>query len=302
MGDECRETNMLTITLAVLKRPMFAVFKAEALTGAGDRGLGHDVLHAHCFFASSGCYRPFTTVWLVRKLNPACIANARHESLPDTHANMKHPREQQRRSAPTQRRHASGTRNSPSRLPSDGCRSCGRIESNLADLIDKVCSPVNAVVAHPFHTSLRVFPAPPTPQPHPHNTNTPTRRSTHTYSPYTMLSSRLSSAATAWGCRPLSSAIDAAARKASSGKFGRVCAVLGAQWGDEGKGKLADVLAKEYAAPCDALVWVCWVYLTRAVCVLTQLRPRRPFQRRHQRWTHRRRRRQEVCVPSAAVR
>src|SRR3989338_6049171 len=30
------------------------------------------------------------------------------------------------------------------------------------------------------------------------------------------------------------------------GKNARVCAVLGAQWGDEGKGKLADVLAAEY--------------------------------------------------------
>mmetsp|Transcript_16471 Transcript_16471/g.19993 ORF Transcript_16471/g.19993 Transcript_16471/m.19993 type:complete len:473 (+) Transcript_16471:56-1474(+) len=31
-----------------------------------------------------------------------------------------------------------------------------------------------------------------------------------------------------------------------SGKNSKVCAVLGAQWGDEGKGKLADVLAAEY--------------------------------------------------------
>lgn len=30
------------------------------------------------------------------------------------------------------------------------------------------------------------------------------------------------------------------------GKKARVCAVLGAQWGDEGKGKLVDILAKEY--------------------------------------------------------
>jgi len=30
-----------------------------------------------------------------------------------------------------------------------------------------------------------------------------------------------------------------------SGLDSRVCAVLGGQWGDEGKGKLADVLAKK---------------------------------------------------------
>ena len=30
----------------------------------------------------------------------------------------------------------------------------------------------------------------------------------------------------------------------------RVCAVLGAQWGDEGKGKLADVLSKHYDLVC----------------------------------------------------
>ncbi len=29
-------------------------------------------------------------------------------------------------------------------------------------------------------------------------------------------------------------------------KYGNVCAVLGGQWGDEGKGKLVDILAKEY--------------------------------------------------------
>jgi hypothetical protein len=31
----------------------------------------------------------------------------------------------------------------------------------------------------------------------------------------------------------------------AAGVNGRVTAVLGAQWGDEGKGKLADVLAKQ---------------------------------------------------------
>jgi hypothetical protein len=37
-------------------------------------------------------------------------------------------------------------------------------------------------------------------------------------------------------------------RSVSSLKAGvsaKVCAILGAQWGDEGKGKLADVLAKK---------------------------------------------------------
>ena len=35
------------------------------------------------------------------------------------------------------------------------------------------------------------------------------------------------------------------ATKEDAGIGARVCAVLGGQWGDEGKGKLADVLAKE---------------------------------------------------------
>lgn len=35
-----------------------------------------------------------------------------------------------------------------------------------------------------------------------------------------------------------------------SGLNARVCAVLGGQWGDEGKGKLADVLAKNYDVVC----------------------------------------------------
>ena len=34
--------------------------------------------------------------------------------------------------------------------------------------------------------------------------------------------------------------------KKAAGINSRVCAVLGGQWGDEGKGKLADVLAKNY--------------------------------------------------------
>ena len=36
-----------------------------------------------------------------------------------------------------------------------------------------------------------------------------------------------------------------ARRKMASGMFSNVCAVLGSQWGDEGKGKLADVLAQQ---------------------------------------------------------
>ena len=34
--------------------------------------------------------------------------------------------------------------------------------------------------------------------------------------------------------------------RAQAGLTARVAAVLGGQWGDEGKGKLADVLAKNY--------------------------------------------------------
>jgi adenylosuccinate synthase len=34
--------------------------------------------------------------------------------------------------------------------------------------------------------------------------------------------------------------------KTAAGVNARVCAVLGSQWGDEGKGKLCDVLAKNY--------------------------------------------------------
>ena len=29
-------------------------------------------------------------------------------------------------------------------------------------------------------------------------------------------------------------------------KFGPVCAIIGAQWGDEGKGKVTDLLAEQY--------------------------------------------------------
>lgn len=49
----------------------------------------------------------------------------------------------------------------------------------------------------------------------------------------------------ALGLRSLSSA-SGVSGEALSGRNARVCAVLGAQWGDEGKGKLVDVLAKEY--------------------------------------------------------
>ena len=31
-----------------------------------------------------------------------------------------------------------------------------------------------------------------------------------------------------------------------SSNLGQVCVVLGAQWGDEGKGKLVDILAEKY--------------------------------------------------------
>lgn len=37
----------------------------------------------------------------------------------------------------------------------------------------------------------------------------------------------------------------AASRKAGSGLNAKVCVVLGSQWGDEGKGKLTDMLAKK---------------------------------------------------------
>jgi hypothetical protein len=37
-----------------------------------------------------------------------------------------------------------------------------------------------------------------------------------------------------------------ACSRAQAGLDARVAAVLGGQWGDEGKGKLADVLAKNY--------------------------------------------------------
>ena len=48
--------------------------------------------------------------------------------------------------------------------------------------------------------------------------------------------------------------------KAQAGLSGRVAAVLGGQWGDEGKGKLADVLAKNCKSPMiftnDVAEWV----------------------------------------------
>ena len=53
------------------------------------------------------------------------------------------------------------------------------------------------------------------------------------------LASRALNKRSVGGCRSLSG-------EAISGRNARVCAVLGAQWGDEGKGKLVDVLAKEY--------------------------------------------------------
>lgn len=40
------------------------------------------------------------------------------------------------------------------------------------------------------------------------------------------------------------------ASKCGNFKLGRVCTVLGGQWGDEGKGKLADVLAENYDLVC----------------------------------------------------
>ncbi len=48
----------------------------------------------------------------------------------------------------------------------------------------------------------------------------------------------------------------AAARKVASGLNARVCVVLGSQWGDEGKGKLTDMLAKKCAA-CYAVKSAC---------------------------------------------
>ena len=52
------------------------------------------------------------------------------------------------------------------------------------------------------------------------------------------------------------STFSAEQRKARSGLSGRVCAVLGSQWGDEGKGKLVDILAKKYVAGLE--LCICW--------------------------------------------
>jgi adenylosuccinate synthase len=49
----------------------------------------------------------------------------------------------------------------------------------------------------------------------------------------------------------------AAAREAVSGLKARVCTVLGSQWGDEGKGKLVDILAKKYVAASHAIAKRC---------------------------------------------
>jgi hypothetical protein len=50
----------------------------------------------------------------------------------------------------------------------------------------------------------------------------------------------------------------------------QVCAVLGTQWGDEGKGKLVDILARQYdvVARCQVLTPFCSFYLCH---LLTQL-------------------------------
>jgi hypothetical protein len=51
----------------------------------------------------------------------------------------------------------------------------------------------------------------------------------------------------------------------------QVCAVLGTQWGDEGKGKLVDILARQYdvVARCQVLTPFCSVF---DLCyLLTQL-------------------------------
>ena len=62
----------------------------------------------------------------------------------------------------------------------------------------------------------------------------------------------------------------AKANKAEWNKLGQVCAVLGSQWGDEGKGKLVDILAQVRPIPNrkDAL--------TRRVARFPSPRPARP--------------------------
>lgn len=44
---------------------------------------------------------------------------------------------------------------------------------------------------------------------------------------------------------PLGRAYFSAKSAKAAGVTSKVCAILGSQWGDEGKGKLADVLAKK---------------------------------------------------------
>ena len=39
----------------------------------------------------------------------------------------------------------------------------------------------------------------------------------------------------------------------------QVVVVLGTQWGDEGKGKLVDILARQYDIVARAQVWPCWI-------------------------------------------
>ena len=62
--------------------------------------------------------------------------------------------------------------------------------------------------------------------------------------PFPHRPSHLSVAASAWAARGRLASAKAA------GVTSKVAAILGAQWGDEGKGKLADVLAKNYDLVC----------------------------------------------------
>ena len=39
-------------------------------------------------------------------------------------------------------------------------------------------------------------------------------------------------------------------KKCISGKTSKFCVILGSQWGDEGKGKLVDILADRYDYTC----------------------------------------------------
>jgi adenylosuccinate synthase len=57
--------------------------------------------------------------------------------------------------------------------------------------------------------------------------------------------------------RPSTRAAAAAAKLEASGRFpAQVCVVLGTQWGDEGKGKLVDILAQQYDVIARAQVGV----------------------------------------------